>query len=118
MKTKLNSNSDSNSNSELKSRTAQRTVEAKTELPKIDLVKRRRNRCLPTERLLALLQKEAPRLWELAEVVGKWVWVQFEGQQPPQVTAELSQFGFHWNNRRQVWQHPCGQIILKTAVEV
>jgi hypothetical protein len=112
MKTKLNSNKDS----ELQNRTAQRTVEAKTELPKpelpkIDLVKRHRNRSLPTERLLALLQKEAPRLWELAEVVGKWVWVQFEGQQPPQITAELSQLGFHWNNRRQVWQHPCGQIM-------
>jgi hypothetical protein len=107
MKTKLNSNKDS----ELQNRTAQRTVEAETELPKIDLVKRHRNRSLPTERLLALLQKEAPRLWELAEVVGKWVWVQFEGKQPPQITAELSQLGFHWNNRRQVWQHPCGQIM-------
>ena len=108
-----------NSDSELKNRTAQSIVEAKpelpkAELPKIDFVKRRRNRSLPTERLLALLQREAPRLWELAEVVGKWVWVQFDGQQPPQVTAELSQFGFHWNNRRQVWQHPCGQMTDST----
>jgi len=55
MKTKLNSDS------ELKNRTAQRS-EGKKTLPKIDLVKRRRNRSLPTERLLTLLQKEAPRL--------------------------------------------------------
>jgi hypothetical protein len=85
-------------------------TEAKTGFPKIDVVQRRRNRSLPTGRLLGLLQKEAPRLWELAEVVGKWVWVEFSEKQPPQLTAELSQFGFHWNNRRQVWQHPCGQI--------
>ena len=25
-----------------------------------------------------------------------------------QITAALSQFGFHWNGKRQVWQHPCG----------
>jgi len=24
--------------------------------------------------------------------------------------VELSQLGFHWNNKRQVWQHPCGTI--------
>jgi hypothetical protein len=33
------------------------------------------------------------------------------------VTAELAQLGFHWNRRRQVWQHPCGQFrtgIVKT----
>jgi hypothetical protein len=44
----------------------------------------------------------------LAEIVGKWVWVTFTEKQPQQITAELSQLGFHWNNRRQVWQHPCG----------
>jgi hypothetical protein len=100
--------------SELQNRTAQQVedkTEAKTELPKIDPVKRRRNRSLPTDRLIEMLQKEAPRLWELAEVVGKWVWVEFSEKQPPQLTAELSQFGFHWNNRRQVWQHPCGQVL-------
>jgi hypothetical protein len=29
---------------------------------------------------------------------------------PPLATAQLSQLGFHWNRRRQVWQHPCGQF--------
>jgi hypothetical protein len=112
MKTKSQIKSDS----ELQNRTAQQVEdtakpEAKTELPKIDPVKRRRNRSLPTDRLLQLLQKEAPRLWELAEVVGEWVWLEFPEKQPPQVTAELSQLGFHWNDRRQVWQHPCGQTM-------
>ncbi len=102
MKTKI-----TKSNSELKSRPAQ---QVKPELPKLDLSKRIRNRSLPTERLLELLRKETPHFWEVAEVVGKWVWIQFEDKQPPQITVVLSQLGFHWNNRRQVWQHPCGQV--------
>ena len=115
MKTKSQKSLDS----ELKNRTAQHLVDTaktedqtapKAERPTIDQVKRRRYRSLPTDRLLERLQKEAPRLWELAEVVGKWVWVKFSEKQPPQITAELSQLGFHWNNRRQVWQHPCGQV--------
>ncbi|HEY3854410.1 MAG TPA: hypothetical protein VGO67_08470 [Verrucomicrobiae bacterium] len=114
MKTKKNSKSvkDSNTNSDsgLLNRTAQH-VEDKPELLKIDLAARRYNRGLPTERVLKLLQKEAPRFWELAEVVGKWVWIRFDDKQPPTITAELSELGFHWNNRRQVWQHPCGQIM-------
>jgi len=68
------------------------------------------NRRLSTERLLHLLRTRAPRFWEVAEVVGKWVWIQLEGKQPRQITAQLAQLGFHWNNRRQVWQHPCGTV--------
>ncbi len=98
-----------NSDSELQNRTAQH-IEGKAELPKLDLAKRIRNRSLPTDSLLELLRKETPRFWEMAEVVGKWVWIQFEDKQPPEITGVLSQLGFHWNNRRQVWQHPCGQI--------
>jgi hypothetical protein len=99
-----------NSVSELKSRTAQQSVK-KNDLPKIDLAKRIRNRGLPTERLLEVMHKEFPRFWEMAEVVGKWVWIQFEDEQPSEVTVVLSQLGFHWNNRRQVWQHPCGEFV-------
>jgi hypothetical protein len=105
MKTKSQKNSDS----ELQNQTAQR-IENKAELPKIDLNRRNRNRALPLESLLTLIRKEAPAFWNLAEVVGKWVWIQFQEKQPPTVTAELSQLGFHWNNTRQVWQHPCGQV--------
>ena len=74
----------------------------------IDFTRRNANRNLNTEKLLALLRRETPKFFELAEVVGKWVWIQFDGKQPVTVTAVLSELGFHWNNKRQSWQHPCG----------
>jgi hypothetical protein len=27
----------------------------------------------------------------------------------------LSELGFHWNNTRQAWQHPCGTIAFERA---
>jgi hypothetical protein len=75
---------------------------------KINWARRNANRVLNTEALLALLRKETPNFFELAEVVGKWVWIQFGEKQPPTVTSVLSEFGFHWNRKRQSWQHPCG----------
>ncbi|HEX3797332.1 MAG TPA: hypothetical protein VH413_01420 [Verrucomicrobiae bacterium] len=76
---------------------------------------RRVNRRLQTEKLLALLREETPRFFELAEVVGKWVWIQFTEKQPSEITSVLAELGFHWNNTRQTWQHPCGTIPLKGA---
>lgn len=79
-------------------------------LPRIDFARRQANRELPTDQLLSLLRTEAPRFYELAEVVGKWVWIQFSERQPREVTAVLAELGFHWNNARQTWQHPCGAL--------
>lgn len=84
--------------------------EAKTSRPPIDFKLRRFNKRLTTEKLLALLEKEAPEFYQLAEVVGKWVWIQFNGKQPVEVTSALSEFGFHWNRHRQTWQHPCNSF--------
>ena len=78
--------------------------------PKINLELRRANRQLETEKLLSLLRSETPNFFELAEVVGKWVWIQFTEKQPSEVTRVLAELGFHWNNTRQTWQHPCGTI--------
>jgi hypothetical protein len=108
MKTNTNKNSDSR----LLNRTAQR-IEGN--LPRIDFSRRNRNRGLPTELLLRLIRREAPEFWELAEVVGRWVWIQFDDRQPRQITTALSEYGFHWNNRRQVWQHPCGTIAASSS---
>src|SRR5437868_4537285 len=73
-------------------------------LPRISIKERRKNRALPTESVLELLRTEAPAFWQIAEVVGKWVWVQFAEKQPREVTSALSELGFHWNNTRQIWQ--------------
>jgi hypothetical protein len=96
-----------NSDSRLQNRTAQ---SSKNQLPRIDFKLRFKNRGLSTEKLLDVLYHDMPRFWELAQVVGKWVWIQFDDRQPPQTTAALSQFGFHWNRKRHLWQHPCGQF--------
>ena len=105
-----------NQSSELKSRSEQLSTGSDTRnnsrdtRPQIDLALRQANRGLATDQLLALLRTEAPSFYELAEVVGKWVWIQFTEKQPPQVTSVLAQLGFHWNNKRQAWQHPCGKL--------
>ena len=84
----------------------------RTELPgtdsNINFNRRRVNRTLKTESLLTLLRVQTPRFYDFAEVVGKWVWIQFENKQPVEVTRVLSELGFHWNKARKAWQHPCG----------
>ncbi len=92
------------------------TAPAKTDsrLP-IDTEARKQNRTLPTDKVLAMLQQQDRRLWELAEVVGKWVWVSFSEQPAPTVRQTLAQLGFHWNRARQAWQHPCGQFRLSSS---
>ena len=60
------------------------TVKTDSRLP-IDTEARKKNRTLPTEKVLALLQQQDRRLWELAEVVGKWIWVSFSEQPAPTV---------------------------------
>jgi len=94
-----------NQKSKAQSRTEQLTTDNRV---KINTARRQVNRALNTDKLLALLRSETPNFFELAEVVGKWVWIQFSDKQPPTVTAVLSELGFHWNNKRQSWQHPCG----------
>ena len=100
MKTNTNS-------SELKSRSEQLSTR-KTGLARINFARRRVNRSLDTLRLLNLLRTRAPQFFGIAEVVGKWVWIQFTERQPASITSQLSELGFHWNNTRQAWQHPCG----------
>jgi hypothetical protein len=84
---------------------------------RIDSRLRFQNRGLSTAQVLDMLYNETPRFWELCQVVGKWVWIQFREKQPRNVTAQLSQLGFHWNRRRQVWQHPCGHFCSGTWID-
>jgi len=59
----------------------------------IDTEARKRNRSLPTEKVLNLLQTSSPDLFNLAEVVGKWVWVTFQAQPAAEIRQTLAQLG-------------------------
>lgn len=112
MKTK-HTNPDSKLPNRTEQSTTERTVpqsDSRRAAPRIDFARRQANRALGTEQLIALLRTEAPSLYDLAEVVGKWVWISFPEKQPRQVTRVLAELGFHWNNARQIWQHPCGAV--------
>ena len=78
----------------------------------IDSEARKANRTLPTPKVLTLLHQQLPAAYRLAEVVGKWIWVQFKEQPSAEIRQQLAQLGFHWNRERQAWQHPCGKFSL------
>ena len=78
--------------------------------PQIDLHLRAEHRARSTNEMLAVLRTEAPQFYSLTEIVGAWLWIQFPDRQPKEITAQLAQLGFHWNNARQAWQHPCGKL--------
>ena len=111
-------------NSGLRSKSAQ--LSSSTETPSavapkpdgrlpIDTEARKKNRTLPTAKVLQMLQTAAPDAFRLAEVVGKWVWVTFQEQPAAELRQQLAQLGFHWNRERQAWQHPCGAFRLRGA---
>lgn len=52
-----------------------------------------------------------------AEVVGKWVWVEFEAKPGIDIIAGLKAAGFHWNRKRECWQHPCGHHSLHSPAD-
>src|ERR1017187_9256740 len=79
----------------------------------IDTEARKKNRTLPTPKVLELLRNANPGLFHLAEVVGKWVWVTFRETPAPELRQVLAQLGFHWNRERQAWQPPCGAFRLR-----
>ena len=64
-------------------------------LPYVNFQQRDENRVLATDKVLDLLRQWLPKAYDLAEVVGKWVWVTFPEQPAETVRGQLSQFGFH-----------------------
>jgi len=124
----------SQNNSELESRSAQSSstdtnteasavapapeqAERKDNRLPIDSEARKANRTLPTPKVLSLLHQQLPAAYRLAEVVGKWIWVQFKEQPAAEIRQQLAQLGFHWNRERQAWQHPCGQFSLSSSAD-
>ena len=79
--------------------------------PYVNFEERDRNRQLPVDKVLDTHRQWMPRAYELAEVVGKWIWITFPEQPVETLRADLSQLGFHWNNTRKCWQHPCGETL-------
>jgi hypothetical protein len=77
--------------------------------PFVSFKQRAFNRTLPTVKVLAALERWMPRQYELARVVGDWIWIKFPEVPPAQIRQELAELGFHWNSKRQLWQHPCGK---------
>jgi hypothetical protein len=88
-------------------------VEKKDNRLPIDGAARQKNRTLPTPKVLNLLLNSLPDVYRVAEVVGKWVWVQFKATPAAEIRQQLAQLGFHWNRERQAWQHPCGAFRLR-----
>lgn len=62
----------------------------------------------PTLALLDKMKSEIPEIWDQAQVVGKWVWLEFSVPPLRKIRAKLKELGFHWNAGRKCWQHPCG----------
>jgi hypothetical protein len=61
-----------------------------------------------TLQLLEKLKTQMPEIWNQAEVVGRWVWLEFNVAPEKHVRSKLRELGFHWNRGRKCWQHPCG----------
>ena len=61
-----------------------------------------------TMTLLDRLKTEMPEICRQAQVVGKWVWLEFNVPPFQEIRANLKKLGFHWNGQRKCWQHPCG----------
>jgi hypothetical protein len=65
---------------------------------------------MATQAVLDALKQALPRQFELAEVVGRWVWLEVSPARQPGLAKVLWSLGFHWNQRRGAWQHPCGKF--------
>jgi len=130
MKTNKKNRAVSKNSSELKNRTEQlsetetssaKTLEPVTQnapvKPYVNFAERYFNRSLPVEKVLEKLKRWLPAAYEIAEVVGSWVWITFPEAPAERIRAELSQLGFHWNNVRKCWQHPCGETLPRGTQE-
>jgi hypothetical protein len=85
--------------------------------PYINFKLRTERRSLPSSAVLDLLRQHLPQAVPVAEIIGEWVWVTFAEQPADSVRAQLSQLGFHWNNVRKCWQHPCGHVTERGTVD-
>ena len=69
------------------------------------------NRMLKTIDALALLKKELPEAFALAEVVGQWIWIEFKSKPERSTLNRLYDLGCAWSHGRGAWYHPCGVFV-------
>lgn len=62
--------------------------------------------------VLADLQTRLPEVWHAARVVGRWIWVSFDGPPAASIRETLLDMGFVYNSNRQTWQHACGRFTF------
>jgi hypothetical protein len=86
-------------------------------LPPIDRDQRTENRKLDTAAVITRLRETLPTIAQRATVVGTWVWLSFDTTPAPETRQQISQLGFHWNNTRRVWQHPCGHFTFGSKAD-
>jgi hypothetical protein len=79
-----------------------------------DIEARRANRGLPTQAVLGHLKSKLPNQYELVEIVGRWLWMELPKRERKAANI-LWSLGFHWNRRRQLWQHPCGAFATNSV---
>ena len=54
--------------------------------------------------------RKAQAVGARVEIVGSWVWAEFESKPPVAARELLKAEGYHWNRKREVWQFagvPC-----------
>ncbi|MGH7979818.1 MAG: hypothetical protein ACREE6_10620 [Limisphaerales bacterium] len=83
---------------------------SKTGKARQEFVRHCANRKLSTGAVLNYVRTKLPQQYGLVEVVGKWVWLDVSPASRPGLANVLWALGFHWNQRRRVWQHPCGKF--------
>lgn len=76
---------------------------------------RQENRKRPAPDVLARMKERAPKAFQAARLVGKWIWVEFSDKPDPETRAALNELGFSWNPKRLAWQNPCGAWCSKQA---
>ena len=74
----------------------------------------KQNRSMKAAAVLERLRADLPEVFELAEIVGRWVWITFDGKPAAAVRAYLLELGFHWNRKRGCWQHSGGVFCAQS----
>ena len=80
------------------SKAAPAQAERKDNRLPIDSEARKKNRTLPTPKVLNLLLNSLPDAYYRAEVVGKWIWVRFTEQPAAEIRQQTTRISHRLHN--------------------